>query len=80
MATKLKAGYGIVRETSLIEKGRPVLARITAEGVYLKPKGLREKSEYFVPWGTIFTQGAWRKAEEIKRERQEKRANRKAGL
>ena len=82
MPTKLKAGKGVVREIEvfLSAKGfrNGLVARMTAEGIYLKsPKGRWSKA-YFTSWGDILHTGALRRAAEIKKERAERRAAKRA--
>ena len=82
MPTKLKAGKGVVREVEVFLAAtgfrNGLVARMTAEGVYLKsPKGRWSKA-YFVSWGDMVHTGALRRAAEIKKERAEKRAAKKA--
>lgn len=82
MPTKLKAGKSVIREVEvyLAATGfrHGLVARLAMEGVYLKsPKGRWSKA-YFVSWGDMVHAGALRRAAEIKKERAERRAAKRA--
>lgn len=70
MATKLEKPIERALTRATDTKGKPLVARVSPEGVYLKPKGTRWENAYFVPWGTIYMEGAARKARETKLERE----------
>lgn len=82
MATKLKAGKGVVREVEVFLSAtgfrHGLVARMTAEGVYMKPPKGRWSKAYFVSWGDMVHSGALRRANELKKERAERRAAKKA--
>lgn len=82
MPTKLKAGKSVIREIEVYLSAKGfrdgLVCRVTMEGVYIKsPKGRWAKA-YFVSWGDILHTGALRRAAEIKKERAERRAAKRA--
>lgn len=59
-------------------RGNPLIVRVCAEGCYLKTKGERWSSAYFLPWGSVYFHAALKRAEEVKLERKKARAQRRA--
>lgn len=57
-----------------------LVARITPEGIYVKPPGSRWTSAYFTSWADIMLVGADRKAAEVKKARAERRKLKKLGV
>jgi hypothetical protein len=82
MPTKLKAGKGVVREVEVFLAAtgfrHGLVCKLAAEGVYLKPPKGRWSKAYFVSWGDMVHSGALRRAAEIKKERAERRAAKRA--
>lgn len=80
MPAELKASKCIVRKLPVHERGRQLVVKISAEGVYYRWEGQRWSSALYLPWMMGYTRAAWRRAEELKKERAAKRAARRGGL
>lgn len=74
MATKIKGT--IIRELAAEERGKPLVAKITVEGVYLKRKGERWESAVLCPWEASYSAGCKIKAIENNRGKQIRRVSR----
>lgn len=80
MPTELKTGKHVTRLiTSLVIKGKFVVAKMTEEGIYIKREKERWQTAYLVPWRAVYDVGGKLKAREIKEERA-KRRKEKRGL
>lgn len=55
-------------------KGKRLIARMAADGVYVKLEKERWTSAYFIPWMAIYSVGGKLKAQEIKAQRKLKRS------
>lgn len=82
MPTKLKKPVVRMVDVPLRPNGfrGGFVARLSDEGVYLKPPKGRWSKAFLATWGDVLTVAAMRKADEAKRARAAKRAARKAGL
>ena len=79
MPTILDTKRAITRKLLVFEHGKQLVVKITAEGVYFKHDKERWKSALFLPWMSGFTQAAIRRANEIRKERAEKRKAKRLG-
>jgi len=81
MATRLTKPVVRMLEVPLRATGfrTGFVARLTEEGVYLKPPGARWTSAMLATWGDIAVAGATRKAQERERARAERRRLRRLG-
>lgn len=48
----------VTRETATVHRGRKLVVRMTAQGIYTKGTGQRWTSAYFVPWAAVDDLGA----------------------
>jgi hypothetical protein len=66
----------MVRELDVLERGRPLVAKFTHEGIYLKRKGEHWKSSVLCPWGAAFSAACKIKAMEDRKEKKNRRVKR----
>lgn len=66
MSTELSKMFDRDLPRTTDSKGNPLVARMAPEGVYLKCKGERWTSAYFVSWDSIYWMGVKSKAQENK--------------
>lgn len=64
----------------IYERGRPLMVRLTREGIYVKRTGERWTTAYLCPWQAAYTVGAKIRAREIQAERVAKRKAKRGGF
>jgi len=76
MTTELRKMVTRLVETFYV-KGRPLVVKMTMEGIYLKRQKERWSSAYFVPWQAMYVYGARIRALQIMDARKAKKKARR---